>query len=393
GGHGDCAAVDVTTKESGELEEADGKRATTYCNLYVARFNGSSWAPEAIATLSGQDRWDWWAEVTYALGKMTAHVSADGRYLAFMSDRSLTGYDNVDVNEEGGRHADEEVFRFDAQANRLTCVSCNATGARPKGALDPLLGAFKNGYAPFIDYPLTWSGRWLAASIPGWTVSDRNTSVHQPRVLSGGVGDDGRMFFNAADNLVPADENSSTDVYEYEPDGVGSCASANGCVSLLSSGSAPQEAAFLDASENGDNVFLLTNAPLAAGDGDDVSDVYDVHACSESSPCAAGAPAPHVPCQDEGCRPPAATMPAPPSAPPSTAPGPGNSPRTIVIPPPKPPAEGNNRRLLEKALKACRRAHRRKRPRKACERKAHKRYPAVTARSLLEPGHGRRHIR
>jgi len=389
-GHGDCAAVDVTTKETGELEEADGKRPTTYCTLYVSRFNGSSWTPEAIATLSGQDRWDWWAEVTYALGKMTSRVSADGRYAAFMSDQSLTGYDNIDVNEETGRHADEEVFRYDAQADRLTCVSCNASGARPKGALDPLPGAFKNGYAPFEDYPLTWSGRWLAASIPGWTAIDRNTTIHQSRVLA----NDGRTFFNADDSLVPADENGVTDVYEYEPNAVGSCASANGCVSLLSSGSAPQEAAFLDASENGDNVFLITNAQLAVGDGDDVSDVYDVHACSEGSPCASGAPAPHVPCKDEECKSPAGTIPAPPSAPPSSALGPGNSSRTIVIPPPPPPTpEVNNKKLLEKALKACRRAHKRKGPRKACERKAHKRYRVAAAARHDRATHARRHAR
>ena len=41
---------------------------------------------------------------------MTSRVSPNGRYLAFMSDRSLTGYDNDDVNEETGLHADEEVY-------------------------------------------------------------------------------------------------------------------------------------------------------------------------------------------------------------------------------------------------------------------------------------------
>ena len=31
---------------------------------------------------------------------------------------------------------DEEVYLYDAVANRLVCVSCNPTGARPVGVLD-----------------------------------------------------------------------------------------------------------------------------------------------------------------------------------------------------------------------------------------------------------------
>jgi hypothetical protein len=370
-GRGDCATDDPTTNGQA-LEEAEGKIPATYCGLYVDRLSGGTWTPERIATLSGQDRWDWYTDVTYALGKMTSGVSSDGRYAAFMSDRSLTGYDNIDVNESGGPHADEEVYRYDAQEKRLVCVSCNPSNARPKGMLDPRWGHFAEGYAPFIDYPLIWEGRWLAANIPGWTVSDRNTSVHQSRYLSNGLGSDGRMFFNSSDKLVPADTNSFNDVYEYEPDGVGSCASATGCVSLLSSGSSPAEAAFLDASENGDNVFLITNAQLTSSDTDDVSDVYDVHACSETSPCAASPPEAARQCEHEAeCRSgPPATLPAPAPVPPSALPGPGNVPVTRVIRPP-----GRTRQqLLQAALRACRKAHRRKHPRQVCERAARKRY-------------------
>ena len=54
-----------------------------------------------------------------------------------MSDRSLTGYDNVDVNEEGGQHLDEEVYLYDAVTPRLVCASCNPSGARPAASLTP----------------------------------------------------------------------------------------------------------------------------------------------------------------------------------------------------------------------------------------------------------------
>ena len=42
-------------------------------------------------------------------------------------------------------------------------------------------------------------------------------SLYRPRA----VHDDGRVFFNAADSLVPADSNGNGDVYQYEPTGTG----------------------------------------------------------------------------------------------------------------------------------------------------------------------------
>ena len=48
-----------------------------------------------------------------------SEVSPDGRYLAFMSDRSLTGYDNVDA-VSGMRN--EEAFLYDAVTGKLVCA-------------------------------------------------------------------------------------------------------------------------------------------------------------------------------------------------------------------------------------------------------------------------------
>jgi len=45
---------------------------------------------------------------------------ASGQYMAFMSDRSLTGYDNIDAHSG---QPDEEVFVYDAAANTLACAS------------------------------------------------------------------------------------------------------------------------------------------------------------------------------------------------------------------------------------------------------------------------------
>jgi hypothetical protein len=124
----------------------------------------------------------------------------------------------------------------------------------------------------------------LAGNIPVW--STPNTEIHsteateyQPRYLS----DSGRLFFNSADALVPQDVNGTVDVYEFEPVGVGDCTAAtpgyisddDGCIGLISSGTAPGESAFLDASESGDDVFFLTAGRLTGRDVDGALDVYD----------------------------------------------------------------------------------------------------------------------
>ena len=67
---------------------------------------------------------------------MTARVSPDGRYLAFMSNRSLTGYDNVDANPAAKGARDEEVYLYDAATKLLLCASCNPNGQPPHGVFD-----------------------------------------------------------------------------------------------------------------------------------------------------------------------------------------------------------------------------------------------------------------
>ena len=118
---------------------------------------------------------------------------------------------------------------------------------------------------PLVEKVGTWTGRQLAASIPGWTVPEESVSgyamTYQSRVLS----DQGRVFFDSADALVPQDTNGREDVYEYEPQGVGSCARAGGCVSLISSGTSSEESVFLDASETGNDVFFLTRRVSSRG--------------------------------------------------------------------------------------------------------------------------------
>ncbi len=293
---------------------------TSSCNLYSV--DTATATVRLIAVLSGLDTNDW---INFSgaanLVQQTARVSPDGRYLAFMSARSLSGYDNRDARS--GR-PDQEVYLYDSQAGRLLCPSCNPSGARPRGVVDD-----ESGRPPYllVDRPPIWQGQTLAGSIPGWTARSENHALYQSRYLE----NSGRLYFNAADALVPQDSNGTEDVYQFEPSGVGSCtessptfgAAAGGCVDLISSGSSGEESAFLDASESGNDVFFLTASRLAPQDSDPALDVYGAHVCSSSLPCPPPLP-PAVPeCDGDACQQPA----VPPAHPtPGTAQlnGPGN---------------------------------------------------------------------
>jgi WD40-like Beta Propeller Repeat len=377
--------------------EKEARPPGTTCNLYMLHFvKGAGWAPpKLIAVLSAEDLPDWGAIGQGALGKMTSRVSPDGEYLAFMSERSLTGYDNEDITskeavEHGkARRLDEEVFLYSAHEERVICVSCNPSGAQPAGVFD--IGNDDAGHPTgeglglVVDRPQVWGkntvDRWLAGSVPGWTVLNATgRAVYQSRYLS----DSGRLFFNSPDHLVPAATGPKEKVYEYEPDHEGSCTSVGGCIGLISPGNSEHEAAFLDASKSGNDVFFLTADPLAPQDVDSSFDVYDARVCGATCPTAPEAPKP--PCDEEtiACKGAATTAPdvgAPGS---STATGSGNltPPQGAVLgkteskPPPKPKPLTRAQKLA-KALKQCRtkyKAKSKKSKRLTCEKQARKKY-------------------
>jgi hypothetical protein len=326
------------------------------CNLYVSEpdpAHPGQRQTRFIARLSEQDAADWGegdSPVMGDLGGVSSQVSSNGRYLAFMSDRELTGYDNVDAAAGANGAHDEEVFVYDASTGRLVCASCNPTGQPPDGVFDTKGAGEGEGLA--VDRPETWSEHWLAGSIPGWTLYgyDPPMTEHQSRYLT----NQGRLFFNSADPLVAQDEQPTRtetvngqavtvgveNVYEYEPPGLGSCEQASGCVALVSSGTSAHESAFLDASENGDDVFFLTQAKLVAQDTEPSGEVYDSAVCdtSETQPCLPLKTPPKEPCTGEACRAPAApplNFQAPPTS--STTP----PPRPPPPPPPQPAPHPN----------------------------------------------------
>lgn len=325
-----------------ENENAQGEKATSGANnLYVGhsetRGGVMEWKTSFIAALSEEDRHDWDPEISglgHELGKLTAEVSPDGRYVAFMSERSLTGYDNIDANS-GQR--DEELYVYDAQSGRLVCGSCDPSGARPVGRQEP-------GHDTAVDLDSPWVGRWVAASVPGW-LEVYEIGRYQPRYLS----DTGRLFFDSPNPLVSPDTNGTEDVYEYEPEGVGDCASSSatysarsaGCIALISGGRGAQESIFLDASASGNDVFFASSEDLVAGESDGLYDVYDAHACSAEAPCTGSGSVVVAPTCDtaESCKAPPSPQPAIFGAPASaTFTGSGNVTRQSSVTPVKPKA-------------------------------------------------------
>jgi hypothetical protein len=379
-------------------------------NLYVDDSSGSKWEPPVfIATLSGEDANDWAAQKGN-LSTVTSRVSSNGRFLAFMSDRRLTGYDNLDASSPVGEpHADEEVFEYSAASGELACASCNPTSTqRP-------VGFFDTGLAPvaLVDRRSLWSDRWLAGLVPGWTAMTSKRSVYQSRYLS----DDGRLLFDSSDALVPADSSVGTEnVYEFEPEGIGlqaaPCGSGvdsrrevfkpahvydveeregqqaasgeepAGCVGLISSGESSDESAFMDASANGNDVFFITTSKLVKADFDDSYDMYDAHVCSTEAPCFPEETAVPPACTSgASCKPAPTPQPAIFGSPSSqTFSGAGNVPPPATTKPTvkKKTAAQLKAEKLAEALKACR--VKRGKKRIDCERGARQRYEPSKAK-------------
>ena len=199
------------------------------------------------------------------VGSRTAEVTPDGHSLVFMSSASLTGYDNRGVRKGlvGGsslveaEESIEEAFLYEAQSGKLTCVSCDPTGEAPVNTNAIAGGKQAEGETFLI----------------GTVLPNSLEPTYQPQSITE---DGSRVFFESAQPLVPQASNGWLDVYEWERDGTGSCQQTQGCIFLLSSGSDPENSYLLDASANGNDVFIITRAQLVAQDRNDLDDVYDV---------------------------------------------------------------------------------------------------------------------
>ena len=389
-------------EDGGELEARAGN---LLCNLYLEHYNASTetWTkPQLVAQLSTEDEPDWFSAsqpgVRGNLTGVSSRVAPDGEGLAFMSDRELTGYDTRDASN--GRR-DEQVYYYNRGAGSILCASCNPSGARPNGYFDQKESG--EGIGPMVDSSEIWGDRKLSAILPGWDNYDIGAAYYQSRYLN----DEGRLFFQSAEALVPQDKNGKMDVYEYEPVGLGGCTEhaetfhedRQGCVSLISSGTATHESAFLDASESGEDVFFLTSAQLVEADKDGGFDVYDATVCGrggETRTCIEGSSSTKVVCVEvKTCRPGTAEEEPGPTfvAPVVSASTPkGNTGKHEVLgskeeskSPPKTTKPLTRAQKLAKALKACHKVHNHKK-RASCERAARKKYGAKKAAKKARKG-------
>jgi hypothetical protein len=171
-----------------------------------------------------------------------------------------------------------EVYEYDAQTGALACVSCDPSGLPPTG----------DSLVPEVPH--------LFENLRGW----QSSTVQQRYLL-----DDGRLYFQSEDALLPEASNGRQNVYEYEPEGVGQCAAsgAGSCLYLISTGESSGNSYFADASADGRDVFFLTDEQLVPQDGDGAVDMYDAR---EGGGFSSAAP---PPCSGEACKP--AVTPAP----------------------------------------------------------------------------------
>lgn len=219
-----------------------------------------------------------WAEAVEegAVSADPSRSTPDGSVLLFSSRAELTGY-------ESQGHV--EIYRYDAARGQLACLSCNPT-------MLPATG----------DASLVSVGTVLFAPQPF------SARVQMPNLRSDGR----RAFFQSTEALVPQDTDGLQDVYEWEEQGVGTCAEAGGCLRLISSGHSARNNYLFGVSASGDDVFFLSNDQLLPSDLESTASIYDARVDGGLPEAQTGGA-----CEGEGCRPrltPAPVFPSPASA-------------------------------------------------------------------------------
>jgi hypothetical protein len=325
---GDGAYVYFVSQEAlAGLHNGAGQPVEGQDNLYVYEPDpaaaGSS-RIEFIGSLSSQDSNDWES----LLGARTANVTPDGHALAFVAHENLTA---GAYPGEGS----EEIYVYDTRDDSLFCASCS---------------------------PQASGGYILPAP----------NAVYAYRHISA---DGDRVFFDSNAPLVAQDVNGAQDVYEWERDGSESCHEAGGCVYLLSDG-IEHSAWFLDASANGNDVFMVTRQRLTPQDGNETSDVYDARVDGIQ-------PVAPPQCSGTGCQgaPAAAPIFATPAS--VTYNGMGNFLPSVKVAG-KSSAKGLARaQKLARALSACKH-ERQKKKRRRCESQARKTHRVTARRSATQ---------
>jgi hypothetical protein len=225
-------------------------------------------------------------------GADPSRSSADGRVLIFESRARLSAYDNA---------GHSEVYRYDAAADQLRCLSCTPTGVPPGG--DALL---QSPTATFLlaEPPVSAIGEVINLSADGQ-----------------------RAFFQSPEPLVVSDTDGLQDVYEWEAPGKGSCTEAGpafqpqsgGCIYLISGPHSAAKDYLYGMTRDGSDVVFESGDLLSFEDRDRTPSLYDARV-------EGGFPEPPPPpgeCLGEACQP-AAEVPNDPTPASSSYQGAGN---------------------------------------------------------------------
>jgi hypothetical protein len=210
-----------------EYELAGAHTTDLTAGVPVARVVGASENGEYVYFVTEAGELEVWHEgvtVPIAASPVTmAEVTHNGHSVVFADELMFTGESSVHV--------------YDADTGHLYCASCTSNGTY--GALQ--VTNHENVYQP----------RWITA-------------------------DGSHVFFDSRQDLVSQDTNGLLDAYEWQRPGSEGCEASEGCVHLLTGGTSSQESYFIDASESGNDAFLVTRTKLIGSDDNELYDLYDV---------------------------------------------------------------------------------------------------------------------
>jgi hypothetical protein len=170
-----------------------------------------------------------------------SRTTPDGGVLVFESRADLAPpYDNA---------GHTKIYRYDARARSLACISCNPTGAPADS--DDRLQSRPSG---------------LLHSLP-----PLNAISQIPNVT-----DDGQaVFFESEEPLAAGDVDGKSDVYEWKAGGAGACGTQGGCISLISSGHSSLPEYLYGMQPDGSDVFFLSSEILVPQDLSSTPSIYD----------------------------------------------------------------------------------------------------------------------
>ena len=191
-------------------------------------------------------------------------ISPDGRYVDFSA---------AQLGIEKGAE-----YRYDSTDGAAVCISCASPfDPQPKQPLQFELTSADGDFAFFT-------------TIDALAPQDVNGEI-------GGVFNDG------ADPNEYEEFSPSTDVYEWRAEGIAGCRRLEGCIRLISSGTAFDTLVrLLGTDPSGRDVFFATHAELLPSDNDSALDVYDARIGAAFPP-----PPPRpVECEGDACSTPVA---------------------------------------------------------------------------------------